>query len=238
MTSLNIAVGAYTYTLTDATRTLASLDELWTHHDGIAGEFDADFTALRARAHAMDPITHDNATEVARLLEDIWSYFTRRRQVHTLHTGSVAAVLTSNGGVPKTTVPSAEVTHTGLSGDRQSSRVHHGRPWQALCLYSAEVIENFARLGHPISFGSTGENVTIRGIDWAAVRPGARITLGNVEAIITAYAIPCSQNKAWFRDGDFMTMSHERGDVSRVYAMITRTGTIATGDTVTVHSDR
>jgi MOSC domain-containing protein YiiM len=55
---------------------------------------------------------------------------------------------------------------------------------------------------------------------------------------MTAYAIPCKQNKDWFTNGDFMRMSHERGDFSRIYAMVTKTGTIAVGDTFELFTDR
>jgi hypothetical protein len=46
--------------------------------------------------------------------------------------------------------------------------------------------------GHPITPGSIGENLTIEGIDWNAVRPGAYLRLGeDVVAQVTRYTAPC-----------------------------------------------
>ena len=51
--------------------------------------------------------------------------------------GSVLQLSASNGGVPKDAVLAADVGRRGLLGDRQANRKHHGRPFQALCLWSA-----------------------------------------------------------------------------------------------------
>lgn len=59
-------------------------------------------------------------------------------------TGSVEQLNRSGGGVPKVAVDSVTVTHSGVTGDRQKVRYHHGRPWQALCLWSTEVIATLA----------------------------------------------------------------------------------------------
>lgn len=151
-------------------------------------------------------------------------------------TGSVLALHASGGGVPKLAIPEARVGRRGIDGDRQAKRRHHGRVWQALCLFSIEVIEGFRAEGHPIEAGSTGENLTIRGIDWSTLRPGTRLGIGDeVVAEITVPALPCHQNARWFSDGDSGRMHHERhpGE-SRLYARVVRDGVIRTGDTVVV----
>ncbi|NDH44781.1 MAG: MOSC domain-containing protein [Actinobacteria bacterium] len=144
--------------------------------------------------------------------------------------GVVAGLFLSDGGVPKTAVDSVEIGYRGVIGDRQATRVHHGRPWQALCLWSSEVVAGHAAQGHPIQPGSAGENISIRGVDWSAWRPGERVRLGEVEATIAAYAIPCFKNARWFSDGDYERMSHERGDGSRLYARVDRPGRLSVGD--------
>ncbi|HEY1740821.1 MAG TPA: DinB family protein, partial [Acidimicrobiia bacterium] len=64
------------------------------------------------------------------------------RGLHTLgagtssHTGTVVQINVSDGGVPKRPVDAVAVGYRGLEHDRQRSRRHHGRVWQALCLYS------------------------------------------------------------------------------------------------------
>ncbi|MBX3283837.1 MAG: MOSC domain-containing protein [Actinobacteria bacterium] len=146
--------------------------------------------------------------------------------------GTVAGLFVSDGGVPKAPVPAVEVDHGGVRGDRQANRVHHGRPWQALCLWSTEVIDAFRAQGHPLAPGLAGENVTISGLPWARVRPGAQLRIGSVLAEVSAYAIPCKKNAAWFRDGHFDAMHHRHGPLSRVYATVLEPGAIAEGDPV------
>jgi MOSC domain-containing protein YiiM len=134
--------------------------------------------------------------------------------------------------VPKLALDSVDVSFSGVVGDVQGSRQHHGRPWQALCLYADEVIDAFRSDGHPITRGSAGENITVRGLNWADVRPGVRLRVGTVLADVQAYAIPCRHNAQWFSDGDFNRMSSQRGPVSRVYATVREPGRITTGDEV------
>lgn len=146
--------------------------------------------------------------------------------------GRVVQLNVSGGGVPKRPVPEVTVEVGGVVGDRQATRRHHGRPWQALCLWSAEVIDRFAADGHPITYGAAGENVTIGGIDWATVRPGVVVHIGDAVAETSAWALPCRHNGRWFRNGEFMLMHHERGPVSRIYATVLEPGTVRTGDPV------
>lgn len=148
-------------------------------------------------------------------------------------TGTVVQLSTSGGGVPKLPVDEVRIAARGVSGDAQEDRRNHGRPWQAVCLWAAEVVERLQAEGHPISFGSAGENVTVRGLDWAAVTPGARLQVGEALLEVSAYAIPCSKNARWFSDGGFNRMSQvKRPGGSRVYASVVRAGAVRTGDPV------
>lgn len=140
----------------------------------------------------------------------------------------------SDGGVPKTSVDTAKIDKRGVVGDRQEDTVHHGSPDQALCLYSLEVIERFKAEGHPIEPGFAGENLTISGLDWFSIEPGARLEIGpDIEAEVTHYATPCSKNAQWFVNGDFTRMLQSRhpGE-SRLYARVLRGGALTTGDEV------
>jgi hypothetical protein len=144
--------------------------------------------------------------------------------------GTVVQLNTSHGGVPKLPANAVDVDITGVVGDRQAVRRHHGRPWQALCIWSADVIDDLAAEGHPIAPGRAGENVTVRGLPWADVRAGVRLRLGDVLAEVSVFALPCANNAPWFLQRDFTRMHHERGPVSRVYASVIEPGRIATGD--------
>lgn len=152
--------------------------------------------------------------------------------------GRVTQVSTSRGGVPKRAVDgSVEVGYAGLAGDRQDDREHHGRPMQAVCLWSAEVIAALRAEGHPVTAGAAGENLTVTGLDWAGLRPGARLAVGAGERplllALTGWAVPCSKNAPWFRDGDFRRMAHDRHPGwSRAYARVLRPGPVRAGDAV------
>lgn len=149
--------------------------------------------------------------------------------------GTVVRISASDGGVPKRSVDVAEVLDRGLVGDRQADRRNHGRPLQALCIWSLEVIEALQAEGHPIEPGSAGENITVSGLDWPTLRTGAQLLIGDVLAEVSAYATPCSKNAPWFLDRDFNRMNHDRHPGwSRVYAWVREPGTIRTGDAVVV----
>jgi MOSC domain-containing protein YiiM len=149
--------------------------------------------------------------------------------------GRVEQLSTSGGGVPKTPQPSVAFDGHGVAGDRQADRANHGRPWQAVCLWSAEVIEELAAEGHPIGFGSAGENITVRGLDWLTLTPGMRLGIGTALLQITSYAIPCAKNARWFHDGYFRRLAHDvTPGKSRLYASVLRDGTASVGDEVVV----
>ncbi|MFN2129056.1 MAG: MOSC domain-containing protein [Anaerolineae bacterium] len=142
----------------------------------------------------------------------------------------------SDGGVPKGPVREGQVTSLGLEGDRHNDTVHHGGPERALCLYALERIVDLQAEGHPIYPGSTGENVTLVGLDWAQVVPGTRLRLGDeVRVEITLYTTPCQKIAVSFAGGQIQRMSQdEHPGWSRVYARVLSPGTIRVGDAVRV----
>jgi MOSC domain-containing protein YiiM len=149
--------------------------------------------------------------------------------------GRVASINVSDGGVPKLPVGRVRVGWRGVEGDRQASRRHHGRVFQALSLWSAEVIAALRAEGHPVHPGAAGENITVSALEWAALRPGTRLRLGTVLAEVTVPAIPCAKNAQWFVDGDFNRIHYERHPGrSRQYALVVEPGEVAVGDDVLV----
>ena len=146
--------------------------------------------------------------------------------------GTVVGLFTSDGGVPKHRRPSIDITFGGVDGDRQNDRGNHGRPWQAVCVWSTEVIDAFRAEGHPLAPGLAGENITTSGIAWDRVVPGVHLQVGEVLLEVSAYSVPCRKNAAWFLDGHFGVMHHRHGPVSRAYATVVRPGTVTDGDPV------
>jgi MOSC domain-containing protein YiiM len=138
------------------------------------------------------------------------------------------------GGVPKFAVPTAELTRDGVRGDRQRDRRFHGGPTRAVSLYAIERIEALRAEGHPIGPGTTGENLTLAGIDWGALRVGDRLRVGEwVELEITAYTVPCSNIEESFADGAFTRISQKlHPGWSRLYARVIAEGAVRAGDPV------
>jgi MOSC domain-containing protein YiiM len=258
-----ITVGHYSYTAQDAQRTIANINDIWQHHvydshipDGwlagarghiaeMASLAGVELPALESVNHAFQQITerivarYDTLTpeHIEAIIAAMWRFFPTMRQLNVEHTGTVAHLHASKG-LPKQAVNEVDISWKGVDGDVQSARAHHGRPWQALCIWSTDALDTLRAEGHPIGPGYAGENITVSGIPAGAFRPGAQFRIGEVRGFLTAYAIPCRQNNDWFLNKDFTRMSHERGSESRVYAMVTRTGHITVGDEFWLLSDR
>lgn len=144
--------------------------------------------------------------------------------------GSVVSINVSRGGVPKHPVLTAYVDANGVEGDAQKHLDIHGGPERAVCLYSLEVIEALRAEGHPIAPGTAGENLTLSGIDWQAMLPGARIEIGDVLLEVTRFTSPCKAIGASFRNGEFVRISQKvHPGWSRVYARVLNEGTVSPG---------
>ena len=154
--------------------------------------------------------------------------------------GTLLAVNASGGGVPKAALDRAVVGPGGLEGDRQRARQHHGRPSQALSLWSAEVIDALVAEGHPVSPGAAGENLTVAGVDWSQLRPGVRLAVGDdpstaVVAELTWWAEPCRTVAGCFADRRYSRIDHgHHPGWSRAYAAVLRGGAVRPGDAVRV----
>lgn len=142
----------------------------------------------------------------------------------------------SNGGVPKLPLSEAQVTELGIEGDDVMHPEIHGGPERALCIYALERIESLAAEGHPIAPGTAGENLTIRGLDWELVQPGARIRVGaEVVLEVTRFTTPCATIRGSFIGGGFNRIHHAtHPGWSRAYTRVLATGVIRTGDAVEI----
>jgi len=103
-------------------------------------------------------------------------------------------------------------------------------------VYSLERIYALQAEGHPIDVGTAGENVTVEGIDWDLVVPGARLRLGEEVLLeVASFTSPCKTIRESFTDGRFARISQKlHPGWSRVYARVLSEGEILCGEAVEV----
>lgn len=187
---------------------------------------------------ATDPATKDR--DVIELPYTAHVYWTRPRAVPgESGRGLIVSVNGNQGGVPKLPIGRSFIRALGVAGDRQADRVHHGGPYQAVCLHSIEAMERIRADGHQAFPGAYGENLTLAGIDWAALRSGDQLEIGEPGTgpllQLTDDATPCSKQARWFVDGRIgrISVTAYPADV-RWYASVVREGPVAAGDPVTL----
>ena len=152
--------------------------------------------------------------------------------------GRIESINTSNGGVPKSSVFEALITEQGVAGDAQRDLRHHGGPDRAVLLFSLELIRALQQQGHPIAPGAIGENLTVSGLDWKALKPGIRLQIGGVQLRVTGYAAPCSKISGSFLDRDFERVSQNRyPGWSRVCTRVVTGGIVRPGGSVEIHEE-
>lgn len=149
-------------------------------------------------------------------------------------TGRVHQVSVSDGGAPKHPVERAHVGALGVEGDRQRDTRHHGGPERAVCLYALELLERLQSEGHPTYPGTLGENLTLAGLPWHRLTPGARLAIGDALVLeIASFTAPCKNVAPSFQDGRFTRVSQKvNPGESRLYARVLAEGEVRPGDTV------
>jgi len=155
-----------------------------------------------------------------------------------MNKGRIFQINSSRGGVPKLAQAEGEVTALGLTGDGHNHPEIHGGPDAALCLFSLERILALQEEGHPIFPGSTGENLTLFGLDWEQIVPGVKLRLGSEVLVqVTQYTTPCKNIRASFMDGNSNRIHAQKyPGWARVYARVLQPGRVRAGDAVEVLS--
>ena len=152
--------------------------------------------------------------------------------------GRVHQVNVSPGGVPKLPVPGAQVRRLGLDGDGHATpEPIHGGDLQAVSVYCVEALARVAADGHRAFPGAYGENLTLEGVDWAALGPGDRLAIGDGGLLLelTTHAAPCQTIAHWFVDRKIARISPKlHPQDARWYARVIIEGTVQTGDAVEV----
>jgi MOSC domain-containing protein YiiM len=151
-------------------------------------------------------------------------------------TGIIISINISGGGVPKKRVTVVKVSQSGLDDDAQDDTKHHGGPDRAVCIYALERIRALRLEGHPIDVGTAGENLTVEGIDWDLIAPGARLQVGDQVLLeVASFTNPCKTIKGSFIDGRFTRIAQKFfPGWSRVYARVLAEGQIRSGDPIRI----
>ena len=100
----------------------------------------------------------------------------------------VAVCIREQRGIPKVPQPLATlVADHGLAGDR-----HAGSRTRQVSLLDEALLEELAALGMPVAPGALGENLTVRGLSFAALRPGDRLRVGGQVLLeVVEPRVPC-----------------------------------------------
>lgn len=151
--------------------------------------------------------------------------------------GTLVSLNVSTGGVPKLPIREAVISGSGVAGDRQRDLKWHGGPQRAVSLLALAVIRELQAAGHPITPGSTGENLTVDGLTPEQLAPGARLRIGSgpdaVELQLTTWLEPCAKIGNSFTGRRFVLLAHKTTACrSRVGALVVVPGTVRTGDVV------
>jgi MOSC domain-containing protein YiiM len=129
----------------------------------------------------------------------------------------------SDGGLPKRSVGTAQVTVNGLAGD------HHDKessPDKAILIIPLRLYEALDRESFDLAPGDLGENLTIDGINLKDMEVGQKYRIGpDVEVELTMPRKPGERLQAL--DDRFPDALQNRGGF---YARVLAEGTVAEGD--------
>jgi len=114
-------------------------------------------------------------------------------------------------GFPKLPINKAQIKFEGVDGDFNKFRTEkkNSTGTRAVTLFSLEQIEKLKSEGHAIDVGTTGENITIEGVDWPSLEVGARMMIGEAMIELSEPTAPCSKIGKSFIDGAFSRIDHE-----------------------------
>lgn len=140
---------------------------------------------------------------------------------------------TFESGIAKTPVEGRiAVQGVNLDGDGQADLRNHGGPLKAVYAYPFGHYPFWeSLLSQNLPMGALGENLTIEGLDEAAVCSGDRLRIGTAEFTVTIPREPCFKLAA-LRGTDEVVKAMLQSGHSGYYLAIAREGDVGAGDTV------
>ena len=125
-----------------------------------------------------------------------------------------------------------EVLYGGLAGDTISDKQNHGGPDQAVYVFGAPDYEWWSEeLGRDLPPGTFGENLTVSGLESAALCVGDRFGVGSAVLEVTAPRIPCLTLAVRMGDPAFLKR-FRRAERPGVYCRVLREGEVRAGQPV------
>lgn len=125
-----------------------------------------------------------------------------------------------------------QITALGIPGDFIGSPKHHGGTDQALYIYGEADYQWWQReLGKRLDPGIFGENLTIDGVESAAVHVGDLLYIGDVVLQVTAPRIPCGTFASHMQDPQWVK-KFRAAERPGFYCRVLQTGSIAAGNEV------
>jgi len=146
----------------------------------------------------------------------------------------IVAALHCGRGLPKPRVSALEVGSDGVVGDVNRYRARRGGdPYMAVWLYSVELAATIAAEGWPVvAPGALGENVSIRGLDFAAFAAGQRWRIGGAVVELSRRMQPCRTLVALVGPSDLAAFRKCLRDRRGWYARVVTPGVVVDGDAV------
>lgn len=141
----------------------------------------------------------------------------------------IISINISAGGIPKLPVASSVVASAGLSGDGHNHDKHR-TPFQAVCLQDSERLEDLCREGFPLTWGTTGENLTVRNLHVNALPVGTVLEFsGGVVLELSKVRKPC-----YVLDTIDPRLKDAIAGRCGMYAKVIKEGVLTTGETIRV----
>jgi hypothetical protein len=137
----------------------------------------------------------------------------------------------SDGDVPARPLDSISVQPAGVEGDRHADSKDHSRAFEAVCLWSSEVLEELAGPGRAVGPEVAGVNLTLSGVDWPRLRPGTRLLAGTALLELSYPVDPSQEHARGIQDGRIGRLPHaEHPERASWYAWVRHEGQIRPGD--------
>jgi MOSC domain-containing protein YiiM len=124
------------------------------------------------------------------------------------------------------------VRRLNVDGDGQADLTVHGGPDKAVYAYPSEHYGPWAeRLGHELSPGNFGENLTTRGLLEDAVHIGDEFRVGTARLVVTQPRLPCFKLGIRFGEPGMVRSFLEAGKPG-IYFAVLEEGEVGPGDSI------